>query len=182
MMGGPMPTAVEVTARQRKTLERMARRATGEQREVTRAKIILAAVDGEGNEPIGRRLGVHRQQAQRWRDRWAEAGEALAAAEVNEDRKALEETIRAVLSDKPRSGTPPKFTSEQLCLIMAVACEPPAESGRPVTHWTPAELADEAVKRGIVTNISPRHVGRFLNRRPTAAPSQPLLAEQRAGQ
>jgi transposase len=149
----------------------MARRATGEQREVTRAKIILGAAEGERNEAIGRRLGIHRQQAQRWRDRWAESGEALAAAEANEEPKALAETIRAVLADKHRSGGPAKFTPEQMCAIMAVACEPPEESGRPVTHWTPAELADEAMKRKIVTSISPRHVGRFLNRGRTAAPS-----------
>jgi transposase-like protein len=39
-----------------------------------------------------------------------------------------------------------------------------AECGRPVTHWTPRELADEAVKRKIVSSISPRHVGRFLKK------------------
>jgi len=33
-----------------------------------------------------------------------------------------------------------------------------------VSSWTPRELADEAVKRGIVTSISPRTVERFLNR------------------
>jgi putative transposase len=58
-----------------------------------------------------------------------------------------------------------------------VACEDPQESGRPVTHWTPRELAEEVIKRGIVTSISPRSVGRFLGRRRLEAPSEPLLAE-----
>jgi hypothetical protein len=31
-----------------------------------------------------------------------------------------------------------------------------------VSHWTPTELAAEAIKRGIVEKISPRSVGRFL--------------------
>jgi len=31
-----------------------------------------------------------------------------------------------------------------------------------VSTWTPRELADEAVKRGIVEQISPRTVERFL--------------------
>ena len=44
----------------------------------------------------------------------------------------------------------------------AVACEPPEKSGRPVTEWTHAELADEVVRRGIVESISPRHLGRLL--------------------
>jgi len=34
------------------------------------------------------------------------------------------------------------------------------QSGRPVTHWTLAELADEAMKRGVVESIPPRHVDR----------------------
>lgn len=49
--------------------------------------------------------------------------------------------------------------------IMASACEDPQASGRPVSHWTPRELADEAVKRRIVERISPRSVGRFLKER-----------------
>jgi hypothetical protein len=56
------------------------------------------------------------------------------------------------------------FTFEQFMQIMALACEKPEAAERPVSSWTPRELADEAVKRGIVTKISPRTVERFLNR------------------
>ena len=41
-------------------------------------------------------------------------------------------------------------------LIMALACEKPEMADRPVSTWTPRELADEAIKRGIVTQISAR--------------------------
>jgi putative transposase len=68
------------------------------------------------------------------------------------------------LTDEQRPGAPETFTFEQFMQIMALACEAPGESQRPVSDWTPRELADEAVKRGIVTQISPRTVGRFLNR------------------
>jgi transposase len=68
------------------------------------------------------------------------------------------------LEDDGRSGTPSKFTAEQLTQIIAVACESPEESDRPVTHWTPSELADEVKQRGIVESISPRHVDRVLKR------------------
>ncbi len=79
--------------------------------------------------------------------------------------KVLRECIEDVLADAPRSTTPATFAPEQICRIVALACEDPGEeSGRPVTHWTTAELADEAVKRGIVESISPRSVGRFLGR------------------
>src|SRR6266478_1666084 len=81
----------------------------------------------------------------------------------------LTQQIVAVLADAPRAGAPPTFSAEQICQILALACEPPAESGRPVTHWTPAELAAEAVHRGIVSRISARTVGRFLHRRPSSS-------------
>lgn len=67
-----------------------------------------------------------------------------------------------MLSDLPRSGNPGKFTPEQVTLILALACEPPEQSGRPITHWTCKELADEAQKRGIVASISESQVGRYL--------------------
>jgi putative transposase len=90
----------------------------------------------------------------------------LAAAEREGASEAeLEAKILEVLSDNYRSGTPPKFTPEQVVAIVAVACEPPADSERPISHWTPTELVDEVIKRGIVKSISPRQVDRFLARR-----------------
>lgn len=71
--------------------------------------------------------------------------------------------IEMILSDAPRIGTPATFTPEQIVQIVAVACEDPQLSDRPITHWTPRELADEVVEREIVTVISPRSVGRFLD-------------------
>ena len=65
---------------------------------------------------------------------------------------------------------------EQITLIVALACELPASSGRPISHWTPRELTQEAVKRGIVEQISPRSVGRFLKRGRLATASSALLA------
>ena len=89
--------------------------------------------------------------------------ERLAAAErEGASDKDLTKLLRELLSDEPRPGGPPTFSAEQLTQIIAVACEPPDESGRPVTHWTPRELADEAIRRGIVETISPRHIDRLL--------------------
>jgi putative transposase len=66
------------------------------------------------------------------------------------------------LSDAPRSGTPATSSSEQIRAIIASACEAPQDSGRASTRWTQWEIADEAVKRGIVESISARSIGRFL--------------------
>ena len=46
--------------------------------------------------------------------------------------------------------------------MIALACEPPETSGRPITHWTGKELAEEAIARGIVDSISPSQVNRYL--------------------
>jgi transposase len=66
----------------------------------------------------------------------------------------LRRAIEAVLADEPRPGAPAKFTPEQVTQILAVACEPPENSGRPITHWTVQELTDEVIRRGIVESIS----------------------------
>jgi putative transposase len=172
---------VVLTEGQRGELERIARRAKAQQRDVTRAKIILAAADGKNDSHIAGRLGINREKSGIWRKRWLAAAEALTVAEAADEPKALAEAISRVLADKPRPGVAPTFTAEQLCTMIAVACEPPERSGRPVSHWTPKELAAEVIKRGIVSSISPRHVGRFLKQRPTPTPSEPLLAQQRPG-
>ena len=54
-----------------------------------------------------------------------------------------------------------KFTPEQVTQILAVACEPPEKSGRPITHWTAQELTEEVVRRGSVASISPSPVSRY---------------------
>ena len=97
------------------------------------------------------RLGVWRKTVSQWRARWLAGLESSAP-------------VAERLSDAARSGAPARITAEQICAIVALACERPEESDRPVTHWSQQELADEAMKRGIVEQISQRSVGRFLKR------------------
>jgi putative transposase len=179
----PLPSApaVRLSPRQRRVLEQVARAASTPQGIATRARIVLAAADGTSNRALAHQLDLARNTAQAWRDRWVAATEALAAAEVeggDGDDRALRAVVRGVLADAPRPGAPPQFTPEQLCQLMAVACEPPGDAGRPISQWTPRELADEAVKRNIVPRISARTVGRFLvsGSGRAQAPPQPVLA------
>jgi putative transposase len=158
--------AIEVSDRQREILERWIRnQARTAYRLVERARIIVMSADGTSNAEQGRRLGIDRQRIRRWRTRWGNAQEALEAAESkgagDRDLTAL---VEAVLSDEPRRGGPCTFSAEQLTRIIAVACEPPEDCDRPVTHWTPRELVQEVTKRGIVETISPRHIARFLKK------------------
>ena len=187
IMRGPKPPPIVLTPTQRVVLQRLARRQTGAQRLVRRARIILEAASGANNEQIAKLLGIDRATVRTWRKRWLEALPRLEAAEKvgddddDDDERVVGGLVEDVLVDEPRSGKPATFTPEQICSIVALACEDPRESGRPVTHWSTTELADEAIKRGIVEEISARSVGRFLGRGGSEAPSDTLLAKQRAG-
>ena len=164
-MGTPSVT-VTITARERAILEPLARAKTAPQRLVERCRIVLLSAAGCANEAQADELGVDRQRVRRWRHRWAKARAALAAAQKREaSNKDLAKLIIGILMDEDRCGAPPKFTPEQVAAIIALACEHPSQSGVPVSHWTPPELAREAIKRGIVESISPRQVDRFLARR-----------------
>jgi putative transposase len=57
------------------------------------------------------------------------------------------------------------FNLEQITQLYAIACNPPEQYGRPISHWSSRELADELIKQAIVESISERQVGRYLERR-----------------
>jgi putative transposase len=168
---------VTITERQQDALRTMTRSSTCPQALAQRARMILLAFDGDSNEQIAEVVGCERHAPGVWRRRWADAFDRLVLVECCERTSALPRAIEELLGDRPRAGSPGKFTAEQVTQILAIACEEPEASGRPVTHWTPRELADEVIKRGIVESISPRQVGRFLKiGGPQAAP-QSLLAQ-----
>ncbi len=169
-----------ITERQQSILRTLTRSGTCPQALAQRARIILMAFDGRSNQDIAEHLGCERHAVGPWRHRWADAFGRLVLVECCEKESALLGEIEGLLSDRPRGGSPGKFTAEQVTRVLAVACEQPETCGRPVTHWTPRELADEVVKRGVVDSISPRQVGRFLKIGRTPAAPQPLLAQRRA--
>jgi putative transposase len=167
---GPNPTAVILPESQRDGLEAIIRRHSSPQQTVLRARIVLAAADGMNNSQVARTLGVSIPTARAWRDRW------VGLQAVPEDDLG----VAGRLADAPRPGRPPRITAEQVCRVVALACEAPATSGRPITHWSGREVADEIIKRGITDRISPRHAGRLLKTGRPQAPPGPALADTRA--
>jgi transposase len=151
-----------ITERQQEILQTLSRSVTAPSHFRQRASIIVLAFDGLRNQDIAARVGLTQRQVGLWRRRWANAWNKLIDIECCESRAALRRAIEAVLTDAPRPGAPGKFTPEQVTLILAVACEPPEKSGRPITHWTVQELTDEVIQRGIVASISPAQVYRYL--------------------
>ena len=170
-----------LSPRERLCLQRLARSQKSPHSLVLRAKIILLASSGTSHSEIARQLCINRTTVLHWLDRWVESAPKLAAAQSKAvEEHLLHEMIEQSLRDLPRSGAPPHFTAEQICQIIAVACENPEESGRPISHWTPRELADEVIKRGIAESISVRSVGRFLKSGGVEAASGRVLAECQA--
>ena len=169
---------IKLSNREEKLLQQIVRETTNPYRLVRRAKLLLAAASGESNSAISRRLELDREQVRLWRKRWQESREKLTLAEEQQvTEKKLKALIKEILSDSQRPGTTKSFSIEQVVAIVAIACESPSKSDRPVSHWTTTELANEAVKRGIVEKISPRSVGRFLKRSHTATTSSSLLVK-----
>lgn len=176
-MPEPQAAPVHVSSLQRDILEYMVRRTTSAQRLVKRAHIILEACKGTSTTKISQQQHMDYETVRRWRDRWRAAESRLQAIEARGQPKQLSQAIEVLLTDAQRPGAPGTFTLEQFLRIMALACEHPEAAERPVSSWTPRELADEAVKRGIVEQISPRTVERFLKGERFTAASQAVLAD-----
>ncbi len=152
----PIPKAQEVrlSEAEREGLEKLVRRHHVGQQIALRARIVLAAADGLKNKEIVAKYKVTTDTVRLWRNRW------VKLQDISIDDLGIEER----LADAPRPGAPPRITAEQRCRIESLACEAPADSGRPITQWTAREIADEIKKRKIVDDISPRHAARLLKR------------------
>jgi transposase len=164
---GPKPPEIVLTKEERSQLERLVRARTAGQQVAMRARIVLLAAKGLSTEEIARQLHLDVDTARQWRARWrASAGTPLT-----------EQSAAERLADAPKSGRPARITPEQICQIIALACEIPADSDRPISHWSARELAEEIVQRGILERISPRHAGRLLKRGGPQAPPDPVLVD-----
>jgi transposase len=170
-MARPAPS-IELHPEQRTLLKELARSRETAHSLVQRAQIVLRAADGEYNKSIAHALNLGEESVGQWRRRWADAQNALAA--LAGQPKRLRTEIEQILSDQPRSGSPGDFSAEQICQIVALACETPPP---PLTHWTRNDLVRETIARGIAETISASTIGRFLKSgQPQAAP-HPLLAQ-----
>ena len=138
---------IVLTDQQQRILNEIERSRTAAAALIRRSRVILLGFVGALNARISEEVGLSRKQVGRWRRRWQQAFDLLVAIECRETDAALRRAIEKVLSDEPRCGSPGKFTAEQVTHILAVACEPPDQSDRPINAWTPRELADEVIQR-----------------------------------
>lgn len=148
-------------------LEQWSRAAKAPRRLIERAAVVLACAryPAEKNGEIGARLGMSRNTVAKWRRRAVEALERWGPEVLAEKRHVLAKRVAEMLADAPRSGRPADFTAEQIVQVIAIACEVrPEEAGRPISHWSGREVADEAKRRGVVPHLSDRHARRLLKK------------------
>ncbi len=119
----PPNVAVEIvlSERERGQLEAWTRRRTSAQALAQRSRIVLAAADGLKNTEIAERVGVSRNTAAIWRERFA-------AHRLDG------------LTDEPRPGRPRTITDEQVDLVITKTLE---SSPKDATHWSTRSMARE---------------------------------------
>jgi transposase len=140
--GGRSPFVVTLTASQRRFLKALVRRPTAQQRQVTRAKIVLLAAAGLANAAIARKLEIAPNTVGKWRKRFSGEGvDGLA------DRKRLADRA---------------FPPVVVAYAKAVACELPRTRGVPLSRWSLGELRDELLASGLVSQISTTTLWRWL--------------------
>ncbi|MGO8685347.1 MAG: IS630 family transposase [Thermoleophilia bacterium] len=114
------PTAeVLLSAEERETLERWARRPTSAQALALRCRIVLAAAGGAANGEIAARLSCHPTTVGKWRRRFAERG-------------------LDGLHDEPRPGKPRTISDADVERVVVKTLE---ETPPGATHWSTRSLA-----------------------------------------
>ena len=151
-MRGPQPAELRLSEAEQKELEALVRRHSTPQQLARRAQMILAANEGKRNGQIAREQGASVDTVRKWRMHW-----------IGLQAVSLEDlSVSEPMADIPRPGRPSQITAEQICQLIALACEQPKE--RPISHWTGREIAEEVMARGIIEHISPRHAACLLKK------------------
>ena len=167
---------------QKNILLTIIKRRDSSQQLVRRSRVVLLASEQQTNEDIAPQVDLCQRSVWTWRTRWNALQEKIDAVEADGNEKALREFIvDVVLADDPYNGKRGNYTPEQITQLYAIVCEYPQDSGRPISHWSCRELAEEMVKRGIVEHIPVSTVWDFLKSRRFEATQSGRLAEPKVG-
>lgn len=153
---------ISLTDKQKQTLTKISTSRTTNSHYKERSKIILLSGESKKNIEISTELQLCVPTVRKWRKRWHDKEEKLLLLDKKEGGINYTRGLLAVLSDEERPGAPAKFTAEQVCQIINVACERPEDSGLPLSHWSLSSLAEELERREIVESISTSQLCVFL--------------------
>ena len=142
-MSRPITYDVKLTVEEKEKLNSFLNKGKASARSLTRARILLLADAGRSNEEIKSALNASTTTISRIRRRYCEGG------------------LEFALSEKPRSGAPPKIDGRIEAEITHLACSQPPE-GR--SKWTLRLLADKLVELDCIDSISHMSVHRALKK------------------
>lgn len=134
---------MRLTIEEKENLKRYLNRGRTSARSLTRARILLLADEGRSNDEIKSALNVSKTTISRIRRRYCEGG------------------LEYALSEKPRSGAPPKIDGRIEAQITHLACSQPPE-GR--SKWTLRLLANKLVELDCVDSVSHMSIQRALKK------------------
>lgn len=135
--------SIQLSKEERSSLKTLFSGGRGSNRQQTRARILdLLARNTSANE-IASLLGCSPTTVYNIKERFQAEG------------------LESALTEKPRSGKPPRITGEEKARITALACSD-APSGH--SRWTLRLLADKSVELGFIDSISHNEVGAILKK------------------
>jgi transposase len=139
--------SISLSRREKNVLHHWKNGQRTEYRMKLRATIIWQlAHEGKTVEQIAESLNIHVKTVKKWRKRFQMEG-------------------ISGLYDRPRSGAPGKFTVQQRCEIIAIACDTPKSYGYlTYTHWNLDILTEVCEHEVQGPNMSRSSVHRTLNR------------------
>lgn len=128
---------LHLTSRERSYLEKLIRSGSAPARTLTKARLLLMTDYSTGGH-------------------WTDAAIASALmismpTLVRVRHRCFEEGVEAAVSDRARSGKPPKITGDLEARLTVLACSDPPEGH---CRWTLRLLADRMVELGYVESIS----------------------------
>ena len=140
-----------------------------------RAQIVHSASEGKLGKEIQEQYGIEEHRIGVWRKRFYQKHERWKQLDPTLRPKMNERLIQSWLSNETGRGRKPQITVEQRAKIIALACEPPSNSGYPHTQWSVRLLTQEVIKRGIIEYISFQRVWVFLKGSRSEATQKPVL-------
>ena len=124
---------IDLTEKERATVEGFIRRGKANARNITRAHILLKSAEGWSIERIAQTYGVSQATVSNVRQRYRAGG------------------IERVLKDKVQHNRRQALGGEEEAVMAAIACSPVPDGH---DHWTLRMLRDKLVELGIVEGVS----------------------------
>ena len=143
MSGGKTTVKIKLKVSEKNRLKKILDKGSNKARVIQRARILLSSNEGKSPKEISEFLNVTKTTIR------------------NIKKRYLAEGIENALFDKPRPGSPNKFTGKHRAQLTALAC---TEAPKGYAKWSLSLLSNKAVELGIVESISRNQLNLILKK------------------